>query len=222
MTREPFLRTRAGRVALLAMLALDIFVIPVLMTLDIMPMRIGDLVFGVTMLVAMTAMGTGKGRRLVLTVALAAFGIQFFRFVDKGHVLVIVDASLSALAMGTFAAMVLVDVFRRDPMADRLIDVILAYLLVGAMYAFVYEAVNIALPGSITLDGGQVTPAGYVYFSFTTMTSVGFGDALPMNPVSRAIAMGQALTGQLYVAVLIARFANPQRRAAQRLDGDAR
>ena len=55
------------------------------------------------------------------------------------------------------------------------------------------------------------------------MTSVGFGDALPMNPVSRAIAMAQALTGQLYVAVLIARFANRERAAhAQRLDGDAR
>jgi voltage-gated potassium channel len=222
VTRQPFLRTRAGRVALLAMLLGDVFVIPVLLTLDIMPVRIGDLFFAVTMLVAMTAMGTGKGRRLVLTVALAAFVIQFFRFVDKGNILVIIDATLSALAMGTFAAMVLVDVFRQDPVADRLIDVILAYLLVGAMYAFVYEAVNVALPGSITLDGGKVTAAGYAYFSFTTMTSVGFGDALPMNPVSRAIAMGQALTGQLYVAVLIARFANPQRRAAQRLDGDAR
>jgi hypothetical protein len=220
VTREPFLRTRVGRVALLAMLALDIFVIPVLMTLDIIPVRIGDLFFAVTMLVAMTAMGAGKGRRLVLTVALAAFVIQFFRFVDKGHVLVIVDASLSALAMGTFAVMVLVDVFHQNPMPDRLIDVILAYLLVGAMYAFVYEAVNVALPGSITLDGGNVTPAGYVYFSFTTMTSVGYGDALPMNPVSRAIAMGQALTGQLYVAVLIARFVNPRPHASSR-EGDA-
>jgi hypothetical protein len=220
MPREPFLRTRVGRVALLAMLALDIFVIPVLMTLDIIPVRIGDLFFAVTMLVAMTAMGAGKGRRLVLTVALAAFVIQFFRFVDKGHVLVIVDASLSALAMGTFAVMVLVDVFHQNPMPDRLIDVILAYLLVGAMYAFVYEAVNVALPGSITLDGGNVTPAGYVYFSFTTMTSVGYGDALPMNPVSRAIAMGQALTGQLYVAVLIARFVNPRPHASSR-EGDA-
>jgi hypothetical protein len=221
VTREPFLRTRAGRVALLAMLLIDVFVIPVLLTLDVMPVRVGDLFFAVTMLVAMTAMGTGKGRRLVLTVALAAFAVQFLRFVDEGHLLVILDASLSALALGTFAAMVLVDVFRQDPMADRLIDVILSYLLVGAMFAFVYEAVNVALPGSITLDGGRMTVAGYAYFSFTTMTSVGFGDALPMNPVSRAVAMGQALTGQLYVAVLIARFANPLRRAAQRPDGDA-
>jgi hypothetical protein len=207
-------------VALLAMLSVDIFVIPVLLTLEIIPMRVGDVVFAATMVVAISAMGTGKGRRLVLAVALAAFVIQFFRFVEKNQLFVVADAALSALAMATFAGMVLVDVFRQEPVADRLIDVILAYLLIGTMFAFVYEAVNVLHPGSLTLDGRDVTPAGYVYFSFTTMTSVGFGDALPMRPVSRAIAMAQALTGQLYVAVLIARFVGARHAAAGR-DGGA-
>ncbi len=198
--------------ALLGVLAADIFVVPVLQTLDIVPPRLGDLVFAVMMLVVIAAMGTGKGRRLVLAVALSAFLIQFSRFVEKDPLLLILDASLSALAMGTFAVMVLMDVFRKDPIPDRLLDVILAYLLVGTMYSFLYEAVNIASPGSITVDGReQVFASGYVYFSFTTMTSVGYGDALPMKPVAKAIAVAQALTGQLYVAVLIARFANPMR-----------
>jgi hypothetical protein len=209
--REPFLRTRAGRVSLLGMMILDVFVLPVLLTLDLIPMRVGDLFFAVTMLVAINATGTGKGRRVVLTVALAAFAIQFFRFVDKTHVLVMVDAGLSAIAMGMFAGLVLVDTFSQDVGPDRLIDVILAYLLVGAMFAFVYEAVNVADPGSITMNGGAVTPADYIYFSITTMTSVGFGDALPRTTMARAITMGQALTGQLYVAVLIARFVNSAR-----------
>ena len=208
MTKEPFLRTRAGRVSLLVMLVVDVFILPVLMTLEAIPLRFGDVVFAVTMLVAMNAMGTGKGRRVVMTIALAAFGIQFFRFVDRGQVLVIVDAGLSALAMGTFAGLVLVDVFRRDAGPERLIDVILAYLLVGATYAFVYEGVNVAHPGSLTMEGRAATAADYIYFSITTMTSVGFGDALPRTPVMRAITMAQALTGQLYVAVLIARFVN--------------
>jgi hypothetical protein len=43
------------------------------------------------------------------------------------------------------------------------------------------------------------------------MTSVGFGDALPRTPVMRAVTMAQALTGQLYVAVLIARFVHSNR-----------
>ena len=211
MSKEPFLRTRWGRVSLLAMLVVDVFILPVLMTLDAIPLRFGDVVFAVTMVVAMNAMGTGKGRGIVLVIATAAFAIQFFRFVDRSHVLVILDASLSALAMGTFAAMVLVDVFRHDTGPERLLDVILAYLLVGATYAFVYEGVNVAHPGSLTMEGRPASAADYIYFSLTTMTSVGFGDALPRTTIMRAITMAQALTGQLYVAVLIARFVNSGR-----------
>ena len=220
MIREPFLRTRTGRVALLAMLALDIFVVPVLITLEVLTPRVGDLVFAVTMIVAITSFGTGKGRRWVLAVAIAACIVQFLRLMVQGHAVVIADASLSALAMATFAGMVLADVVRSDPMPDRLIDVILAYVLVGGMFAFVYEIANVAIPGALLLDGHPMDGSAYVYFSFTTLTSVGFGDALPMHPVSRTIAMGEALTGQLYVAVLIARFANAtRRRPEERTDG---
>jgi voltage-gated potassium channel len=211
VTREPFLRTRAGRVSLLAILSFDIFILPVLLSLGAVPHRTADMFFAITMLVAMNATGTGKGRRLVIALALAAFTIQFFRFVDRSHLLVIVDALLSAAALGAFAALVLQDVFHNEPAPDRLIDVILAYLLVGATYAFVYEAVNVMIPGSLTMEGRPFTEADYPYFSFTTMTSVGFGDALPRTTVTRAIAMAQALTGQLYVAVLIARFVNSHR-----------
>jgi len=211
VNREPFLRTRAGRVALLAMLAVDVFVLPVLLTMDLVPHRFGDVVFAGTMIVAIGAMGRGQGRLLVMGVAVAAFLIQFFRFMAHSRAVVMADALLSALAMGTFAVMVLRDVFRRDPIPDRLLDVILAYLLVGAAFAFAYEAVNVAMPGSLTMEGRAVTSADYIYFSITTMTSVGFGDVLPRNPVMRAVAMSQALTGQLYVAVLIARFVNANR-----------
>ena len=199
--------------SLLAMLVVDVFILPVLISSEAIPPPLGDLVFAVTMLVAMSAMGTGKGRRVVLGIALAAFGIQFFHLAGRSSLLVILDAGLSALALGTFAGLVLVDVFGNDPGPDRLIDVILAYLLVGAAYAFVYEMVNVAVPGSLTMEGRSFTVADYPYFSFTTMTSVGFGDALPRTPVTRAIAMAQALTGQLYVAVLIARFVKTSRPA---------
>jgi hypothetical protein len=193
------------------MMSIAVFVVPVLITLDVLAPRTGDVVFAITMIVAISSIGNGKGRPWALAVAVAACAVQFLRLAVHGHAVVIADASLSALAMATFAALVLADVVRQDPMADRLIDVILAYVLVGTMFAFVYEVVNVAVPGSLLVDGRPAQVSDYVYFSFTTMTSVGYGDALPMHPVSRAIAMGEALTGQLYVAVLIARFVNAGR-----------
>lgn len=206
MQKPAFLQTRVGRLALLAMLSLDVFVVPVMLRMGTLPERVGDVVFAGTMLVAISAMGRGRGRKVVLGVALAAFAIQFVRFVDGTPALVIADAALSAIALGTFAAMVLLDVFQRYPIPDRLLDVILAYLLVGATFAFLYEVVNVALPGALLINGQAVTAAEYVYFSFSTMTSVGYGDVLATHPISRSMAIAEALTGQLYVAVLIARF----------------
>ncbi|HQR31056.1 MAG TPA: potassium channel family protein [Anaeromyxobacteraceae bacterium] len=208
MAKEPFLRSRTGRIALLAMLAFSIFVVPVLMSTELVPPRAGDLFFAATMIVAMVALSRGDGRLFVVTVAGAAFVIQFFRFVEHGRAIVVADAALSALATGTFAVLVLRDVFEADPVPDRLLDVILAYLLVGATFAFLYEIANELRPGALSMEGGPMTGADYIYFSLTTMTSVGFGDALPRHPATRALAMAQALTGQLYVATLIARFVN--------------
>ncbi len=208
--RLSFLQTRGGRLALLATLAADIFVIPPLLSMGVLPSRVGDVFFAFTMIVAMAAMGGKKGRIFVIAVALAAFVVQFTRFFGHGPGIAIADAALSAVALGTFAGLVIFDVFRRDPVPDRLIDVVLAYLLIGGTFAFAYEVVNITIPGSIDLSGGHAWASDYVYFSFVTMTSVGYGDVLPTHPISRSLAMLEALTGQLYVAVLIARFVNVQ------------
>jgi hypothetical protein len=60
------------------------------------------------------------------------------------------------------------------------------------------RAGRLSLLAMLVVDVFIFTVADYPYFSITTMTSVGLGDALPRTTVTRAIAMAQALTGQLY------------------------
>ena len=45
-----------------------------------------------------------------------------------------------------------------------------------------------------------------IYFSFVTLTTVGYGDVTPVDPVARSLAVAEALTGQLYPAILLARL----------------
>ena len=55
-------------------------------------------------------------------------------------------------------------------------------------------------------EGGRLLlPAG-IYFSFITQTTVGYGDILPRSDLARGLAMVQAVTGQLYLAVMVARL----------------
>ena len=84
------------------------------------------------------------------------------------------------------------------------------YLLFGMMFAFLYNAVLALYPGAfaggILESEGQVVAQSMVYYSFVTMTTLGYGDITPKIQVAATLAYVQALIGQLYVAILIARL----------------
>ncbi len=101
-------------------------------------------------------------------------------------------------------------VFRREVMtADKLFGAASMYLLIGIFWAFVYALVENYHPGSFTL-GGQPTQPGFfdfVYFSFTVLTSTGFGDFAPLGRQARGVCTVEQIVGSLFVAILIARLA---------------
>ncbi len=84
------------------------------------------------------------------------------------------------------------------------------YLLFGMMFAFLYSAVLALNPGAfaggILENENQDITQSMVYYSFVTMTTLGYGDITPKIHVAATLAYVQALIGQLYVAILIARL----------------
>jgi hypothetical protein len=100
---------------------------------------------------------------------------------------------------------------------DTLFASLCVYLLLGVAWALAYSAVDIFDPGAfaaaqqagasapvLTIGrGGKVT---VLYFSFTTLTTLGYGDIVPRSPVARMLTSVEAITGQLYLTVLVARL----------------
>jgi voltage-gated potassium channel Kch len=92
----------------------------------------------------------------------------------------------------------------------RISGAVAAYLLIGVVFAFVYDSIEILAPGSFHF----ATPAlrhpeladPMVYFSFTTLTTVGYGDVTPQTPLTQSLANLEALIGQLFPTILIARL----------------
>ncbi len=94
------------------------------------------------------------------------------------------------------------------------------YVLFGMLFAFLYSSMLALNPGAfaggILEHDGQDATQSMVYYSFVTMTTLGYGDITPKTHVAATLAYVQALIGQLYVAILIARLvsmynAQPQR-----------
>ena len=86
-----------------------------------------------------------------------------------------------------------------------------AYLMLGLMWTMAYWLVDRLTPGgafSFNTNAGPHSMNGFTgfYFSFITLSTVGYGDITPVSRIARWLAAMEAMTGSLYVAVLIARL----------------
>jgi Ion channel len=100
-------------------------------------------------------------------------------------------------------------VLRRDNMtADKLYGAVAAYIMIALFWAFLYGVLQYFYPGAFAYLGAPKTldMAYLIFYSFTVLTTAGFGDVTPMLMQSRFPTILEALTGVMYVAILIARL----------------
>jgi hypothetical protein len=86
-----------------------------------------------------------------------------------------------------------------------------AYLITGLMFASVYAAIQHLGTSDFFADGQKANTQTYQYFSFTTLTTLGYGDFTAAGSGGRAIAVMEALTGQVFLATLVARLVSAYR-----------
>jgi hypothetical protein len=101
---------------------------------------------------------------------------------------------------------------------ERILAALDAYLLAGLLFGVVYWALDRAWPSSF--GGPSGTPLGLpnaIYFSFVTIATLGYGDVVPVSAPARGLAVVEGVSGQMYLAVLVARLVSLY--ARQRDDG---
>jgi hypothetical protein len=92
--------------------------------------------------------------------------------------------------------------------AERVCAALCVYLLAGLAFGGFFAALDARAPGSLA-GASSTQPLGIdeaVYFSFVTLATLGYGDLVPVSTAARALAVLEAVFGQLYLAVLVARL----------------
>ncbi|MCA9672044.1 MAG: two pore domain potassium channel family protein [Myxococcales bacterium] len=104
-------------------------------------------------------------------------------------------------------------VFRRDRAvnADRIAGAIAIYLLLALTFAALYALVLSLDAKAFYIDAARagraaVQRSDLLYFSVSTLTTLGYGDITPVSPVARALTMFESVTGVMFIAVLVARL----------------
>jgi hypothetical protein len=90
---------------------------------------------------------------------------------------------------------------------NKIVGAVCIYLLLGMAWAFAYLIVEAFLPGSMNgleSDLWQENVHGLIYYSMVTLTTLGYGDITPNQPLVRFLAYMEAVTGVFYMAILVA------------------
>lgn len=175
---------------------------------------------GLTALVLLTAMYAVSHQKRILLLAcglgipaLLAAAVSLATAALAAHIVAEIG---NVLFLGFTTAVLLYHVLAdREVTADTLYGAVCVYLLSGAMWASLYGLVALIQPHAFQASSGQgVTWSDLLFFSFVTLTTLGYGDITPVTSPARSLAGLEAVFGVLYNALLIARLVGLYRPAA--------
>jgi voltage-gated potassium channel len=89
---------------------------------------------------------------------------------------------------------------------DMIVGAAVVYLLMAIMWSFIFGVVETLHPGSFNIPAGEAIGANrqFLYYSFVTLTTLGYGDITPVTGLARSLCILEAVIGQLYLVVLVA------------------
>ena len=97
--------------------------------------------------------------------------------------------------------------FSPQPQSEKLLAAVNFYLLTGITFSYIYLIINLFSPGAFDLANENISSwPRYLYFSFITLTTLGYGDILPLSSLAQSLVILEAIIGVLSPTVMIARF----------------
>ncbi len=146
---------------------------------------------------------------IVLLIAAPTLGFQWLSIHSGDVEHLLVSWWFGTLLYAATLVYLLQYAFHRDVMtADKLWGAGAAFLMMGVLWAYLFAIVQHYYPASFAVGGtpADLTMPAFVYFSFTVLTTTGFGDLTPLTRQARSLCVVEQITGALFLAILIARL----------------
>ena len=196
-----------------------------LLTLAVGPLRSAlgvrvnllELFLGINLLAAVVPIGGRKTRRVLLPFLAVVLVARISAvWLDEAPLVPIHLALWTVVALLAAASALRFALGAQVVDREHLYAGLSAYLLAGIFFGVFYWVLERTWPGSLAIPGEGAVPGGggqsnvalttTIYYSFVTLTTLGYGDIAPRTEVVRGLAIMEAVAGQLYLAVMVARL----------------
>ena len=144
-------------------------------------------------------------KRMLVYVSITLLSMLISRVFNM-QVLRIISSFVIAVFFCIVVGKILIQIARSKLVDEGVImESISAYLLLGILYSLFAEVILFYFTGSIVFPYTDIpTTADVIYFTFVSMTTLGYGDVLPTLPIARSFAILVSISGQIYLTVIIA------------------
>lgn len=172
-----------------------------------------ELVFDGILLAGVYSVGMGKHRWPFLILTVVTLAVRWGEHLTGVSYLDVGALALTVAWLVYAVSIIIANLFSRsDVNVDTILGAVVTYLLVAVAFTLVFEIIEIQKPGSFSgmgdgaaLDRRELA-GSMMYLSLVCITTIGFGDIVPVSDLARPLTVIEGVFGQLYLAVMIARL----------------
>jgi voltage-gated potassium channel len=169
-----------------------------------------NIFLSIILFISIYAVSEKRGTTLiVILLALLKFASTWILDFITHPLLYLLDSISSIIFISFIIVLILKHIFKQNNVTlETIYGAIVVYILIGLMWVFLYSLTELLHPGSFSIEAvlDAESKKALYFFSFVTLTTLGYGDITPVSAPSRSLAMLEAIVGQMYIAVLIARL----------------
>jgi voltage-gated potassium channel Kch len=195
--------------ALLIALIITLFVIPIMPKVETRQIVFSSMF---TIIFFMGVLTMEKYRKPIFWIAITALITEWISHAYDLRILVLLSEITNLVFFLVIVASFIMQIARTKKVdAKVIIESINGYLLLGLAYSILVAIVMVNIenaykfPEAIDLaDRSSAYLHEYIYYTFVTLTTLGYGDIIPLQPISKSLALLISISGQIYVAILIA------------------
>ena len=172
-----------------------------------------ELMFDSILIAGVYSVGNFKLRWAFLLLTVVTLSVRWAELLSDFHGMDVGALALTAAWLAFAVTVIVYHLFQhRDVDVDTILGAIVTYLLAAVAFAIVFQILELLRPGAFSglTDDAHLARAKLadtmMYYSLVCITTMGYGDIVPVGPLARPLSVFAGVFGQLYLAVMIARL----------------